>query len=507
MTATATLMLGLDAVGHGILLRPYQPHELKRVLFRREGYEAVQLKDAAREHLLPRGYGVDDSPPMPANQLLSQILIEDSFDRFSKELSLDASLAAGAGAFSVNATASQVKQLRTSEEAYYAQHSSFIPLWSVYLWDTDLLSEEVNAHEIPCPFRHQHRADYDAFFDRFGSHYVKRAWLGGKAQVFLSVLKSAGLSKDEIQAGLKASQSPLLQGETHQRLEQSRERLQRSSQCSVAGKGGDELKLAALSSLDEARYNDWLSTIRDNPQTIEMEVAGLWTLIKDRDKAAALREAYLEATTFTAISAAFAIDKSVYFVCGRRYFTYDIERAESEKPRLLTERWPALGPLGFERIDAAFSGRDLRTAEGAPLNRKLFLFRKDQVLRLDVDSGEVDAGYPQPIVAVFPGVDFERIDAALERGRDSVFFFSGSRYLRFNLKEGRVEEGYPDVIARRWIGVTFDRIDAAIYWGNGKVYFFKDDQQIRFDLVTQRCDPGYPKPIIGNYVEDWRFFD
>lgn len=60
---------------------------------------------------------------------------------------------------------------------------------------------------------------------------------------------------------------------------------------------------------------------------------------------------------------------------------------------------------------------------------------------------------------------------------------------------------------KRWVGVTFERLDAAIYWGNGKVYFFKDDQHIRYDLITRCADPGYPKHIVGNYVEDWRFFD
>ena len=38
-----------------------------------------------------------------------------------------------------------------------------------------------------------------------------------------------------------------------------------------SGRGGDELKLASLSSLDEVHYNQWLATVRDNPQTIGLE--------------------------------------------------------------------------------------------------------------------------------------------------------------------------------------------------------------------------------------------
>lgn len=498
---------GFDAVGHGIYLHPYQPHELKRVLFERKDYRPVAFKDAEGLYYLPAGYEVDDSPPMPANQLLNQVMIEESFDRFNKQISLDANLAVGTGAFSINATTSQTKQLRTNEEAYYALRSSCIPLWSLYLSDTDTLLEEVNRYSIPVPFKHEHRAVYERFFERFGSHYVKRVWLGGKAQLFLTIAKSSGMSKEDIQAGLKASYGTLGKGEANARLEQSRQKLQSSSQCSVVGKGGDELKLAALSTLDESKYNDWISTIRDNPQTIEMEVAGIWTLIEQKDKALALRDAYQEATSFTAIAAAFAIDKVVYFVRGRKYFCYHIEKQESEKPKLLTDKWPALALHGLDRIDAAFSGRDLSSADGERLNRKIFFIRKDLVVRLDIDSGEIDSGYPKQLREAFPGVEFERIDAALEIGRDTIFLFSGNRYVRFSLKQNRVEDGYPDFIARRWPGVTFERIDAAIYWGNGKVYFFKEDQHIRFDMVTCNADPGYPKQIVGNYVEDWRFFD
>lgn len=497
---------GLDAVGHGIFLRPHQPHELKRVLFARGDFRPIAFHDADQVYQLPAGYEVDDSPPMPANQFLNQVMIEESFDRFNKQMTLDANLAAGLGAFSVNSTASMARNIRSNEEAYYALRSSCIPLWSVYLSEYDNLAPELQEADIPAPFRHEHRAAYDRFFEYFGSHYIKRVWIGGKAQLFLTINKSTGLSEEEIKSGLQASFGTA-SGGANAKQASSRERLQSSSQCCVAGKGGDELKLAAMSTLDEARYNDWIASIRANPQIIEMEVAGLWTLLADPDKAKALREAYQEASSFTAISAAFAVDKLVYFIRGRRYFAYDIEKQSSSKPRPLVETWPQLGPSGFERIDAAFSGRDLIAHDGAPLARKLFLLRKDQVVRLDVDRNEIDPGYPRRYAEEFPGVPFDRVDATLELGRDTIFFFSGNKYIRFNLRTNQVEDGYPDLIHKRWQGVTFDRIDAAIYWGNGKVYFFKEDQHIRFDMVTLRADPGYPRQIVGNYVEDWRFFD
>ena len=102
---------------------------------------------------------------------------------------------------------------------------------------------------------------------------------------------------------------------------------------------------------------------------------------------------------------------------------------------------------------------------------------------------------------------FDRLDAALNVAPDAVYFFRGNHYIRFNALKNHADEGYPDEVSKRWVGVTFDRIDAAVYWTNAKVYFFRGNQHIRYDMVNYRADPGYPKFIIGNYVEDWKFFD
>jgi hypothetical protein len=463
------------------------------------------IHDATVAYSIPECCDVDDSPPMPASQLLNQVRIEESWDRFSKQLTLDTTVAASNAAFSVSASASNASQMRADQDAYYAVRSSFIPLWSVYMTDTTNYIPEMDEASIPVPFSFKHRREYDAFFERFGSHYVKRAWVGGKALLFFTVLKSSNISKQEIHAGIKASFTAV-QGEASAHLEASREKLLNSSQCSVSGKGGDELKLASMSSLDEAHYNQWLATVRDNPQTIELEVAGIWTLLKDRQKAEALSDAYWAANVFEGLNAAFSVDKTVYFIRGTKYFSYHIERDESDKPRLLSERWIDLETFGLERIDAAFSGPYLQFASGEDLRRKVHIFYRDTYARIDMDTDRIDFG-PVPFSEAWPGLDFPRIDTAFALGRDTVYFFCGKNYVRFNTLKNRVEDGYPQPIRKRWKGVTFDRLDAAIYWADGKVYFFRDDQYIRYDTVTFEADAGYPKAILGDYVQDWRFFD
>lgn len=499
---------GTEAVGRGVYLRPYQPYELKDILFKQDNEtRAYYSKETGQTYSVPDGYEVNDSPPMPAKQALNQVVIEESWERFDKELGLDANLSVSNNLFSIDVNASQTKQLRCEEEAYYALRNSFIPLWTVYLPNVTNFSDKTFDINVPAPFTHKNRYEYEKFFERYGTHYVRRAWVGGKAMLAFTIAKSSKMTKQDIQAGIKASFTGMGTSSTDTKLKKSKENLQNNSECTVFGKGGDELKLAALSSLDETRYNEWLATIRNNPQTIELEVVGIWTLVSDREKSKALQDAYKEATAFAPLSAVFGIDRQVYFLRGDKYSCYDIEKGESEKPRQIREKWPVLSECGFERIDATLRGDELISATGEDLSKKLFFFRRDKYVRLDIGTSKIDEGYPRQIAKGWPGLTFDRIDAALDAGPDSIYFFKGNHYIRYNVTQNRTDDGYPKLISRHWAGLTFDRIDAAIYWGNGKVYFFRGDQHIRYDVATYRTDPGYPKFIIGNYVEDWKFFD
>ena len=311
----------------------------------------------------------------------------------------------------------------------------------------------------------------------------------------------------QIQAGIKASAAAYGSASVSAKEQEDRATVRSNSECTVFGSGGEELKLAALSTLDEDLYNQWLLTVRDNPQVIAFDAVGIWTLIDDDAKADALMEAYREETVFTPIRAVYNLDDRIHFFEDFQYYTYDIEKAETSLPERIQDRWPELFDLGFERVDAAFLGKYLRSETGEDLSRKLFLFNRDTYVRWDADRHAADPGYPKLICEGWPGVTFNRIDTVVNVTPDAVYFFSGNQYIRFNTLTNHADDGYPDAVSRRWTGVTFDRIDAGTYWGNGKVYFFRDNQFTRYDTVTWRSDAGYPKAIASHYVEDWKFFD
>jgi len=493
---------GLEVVGRGLYLRPHNPYELRRVLFSHGPARVHLSRETNQRFAIPSGYALDESPPNPNGVALNSVSIEESWERFHKQRSLDASVAAHSSVFSINASLSQGSELRSDQESYYATRSSFVALWSLYIEDPSA-HVEIDTSSIPVPFQPRHRAVYEAFFQRHGTHYVKRAWVGARADIVVSVAKSTNLSKSEIRAALSANVGAV-SGQVSARAEESRKQLHHNSRCTVLGRGGDERRLAAMGELDQESYNAWLETIRDNPQTIELEVAGIWTLLSDQpEKAEALKNAYSAASTFRPISAVFSIDDLVYFLRGSNFFTYDLESGQSARERPIAEKWPELEKIGFERIDAAFQFKGLNSSQ----DHKIYMFRRDEYISIDVTAGKVDEGGPKKIRDDWPGVTFKKVDAAFATDIESIYFFAGGQYVRFNGRTGKVDEGYPQSVQTRWIGLTLERIDAAIYWGGGKIYFFRDDQHIRYDIVTLQADPGYPKPVLGSYVEDWKFFD
>ena len=240
---------------------------------------------------------------------------------------------------------------------------------------------------------------------------------------------------------------------------------------------------------------------------IEFDAVGIWTLVDDDDKAEALRKAYLEETVFDPIHVVFNLDDRFHVFRSKYCFSYDLDKGETSAVRKVLDKWPMLAEVGFTHVDAAFLGRYLVTQSGEKLDRKLYFFDRDRYIRVDVDAMKIDPGYPKTIAEVWPGVPFDRIDAARNVSPSSLYFFLGNQYVRFNSVVNKGDEGYPELTTKRWTGFNFDRIDAAVYWGNAKAFFFRGNQHIRYDMVTYRSDPGYPKFIFGNYVEDWKFFD
>jgi len=452
----------------------------------------------------------------------------------------------------IDASAFQASTVKSGEDSYYALKSSFVPFWNLYMPSvpdtrshklSDLMPKEPGG--AFAKFDWAHRAKYAKIFDSYGTHFIKNVWVGGKASLVFSVAKSSHLSTNEIRAAVNATLGGV-KGTSNTSLET----FHSNSSCKVFGNGGNSLLLAKLSRFNEEAYNAWLDSVEKYPMVIQLGVVGIWTLIEDKEGAEALREAYIRETTFVPLTAimpigpyyiflkdswAFAVDylESPYDFKIKTISTVQREmmpktaengRAEpvekkakesEESSRLKLENIEKFLPRvankselkDFLRPDAALTlslVSEKQKYEG-------YFFKHKKCLRLklgaDIAKTEPAEGYPKDISEEFPGVDVDRVDAAMAIPPNKLYFFSGTDYYRIDIfSNGTLSPAVKKKIVEGWPGLDFERLDTATYWKNDKVYFFYEDQYIRYDVSNHRADPGYPKQVLSNYVEDWDFF-
>jgi hypothetical protein len=515
---------GANIIGRGIYIKARQPYELKGFIVEpgREQLQTYTSRETKLIYWVPDNCIINDSPPT-SDQSVSETVVEESWDRFGNELKLNVNAAAGNGLFSFDPTGVRTSDLRADNDSYYALRSAFIALWNLSLMSVPTvptLEEDVKVLENDKgepldPLDPMNRLRYARIFEKYGSHYVKSVWVGGKASLAFVVAKSSRLSKEEIQSGIRASVGGMLKAESSTTETTISERFKSSSTCKVFGSGGNRIELAKLTSLTPQTYENWIESVNNNPQPIQLGLAGIWTLIEDVDKANALRTAYLQESSFTPLKAIIPFTSSLFFLKNEGVFEYNLKPKpgdpkttrdpKSVKPLMdYLKQIPRLAT--FTRPDAAISLNGFDDS----LSHVLYLFRHGECVRLDYGKSPptVADDYPKAIAEDWPGVDFDRIDAALTVAPDKVYFFRGSEYIRVDVAKGGPRViGSHDLIKNRWSGVTFDRIDTAIYWGNSKVYLFSGDQYIRYDMAIFKSDPGYPKFLQSNYVEDWEIFE
>ena len=330
---------GMSVIGRGIYIKPRQPYELKASLFEL-GQRQDQLfmsGETGQSYFVPENCVVNNSPPAPSDQSLGETVIEESWDRFGKELTLNVNAAVSSSLINIDPSAIRAASLRSEEDSYYALRSSFIAFWNISLVDVpEVPALEKEVDELPAePLDPTSRGAYARIFDKYGSHYVKSAWIGGKASLVFVVAKSSQLTKDEVRAGIQASLGGIFKGGTSTEQKFAGDRFRSSSTCKVFGSGGDRIALAKLSSLDPKVYGDWIESVKHNPQVIQLGLAGIWTLVKNPAKAEALKIAYVQESSFKPISAIIPVTRS--FGAGVESRLYLPERRRRVRVSAATE--------------------------------------------------------------------------------------------------------------------------------------------------------------------------
>ncbi|MGH8081601.1 MAG: hemopexin repeat-containing protein [Lysobacter sp.] len=187
---------------------------------------------------------------------------------------------------------------------------------------------------------------------------------------------------------------------------------------------------------------------------------------------------------------------------GGDYYRYDIaaDRVATGYPQSIASNWPGLEKFngGARDIDAAFEAG----------NGKAYFFKDAQYLRYDMAARSVDAGYPLPIAANWPGLEkfaggARDIDATFFFGRSKLYIFKGDQYIRYNLDNDRADTYYPAYISDSvWPGAGYwpANWSGALNFNTSKSYVFKPGEYLRYDRTQDRADAGYPATITaGNW--------
>lgn len=161
---------------------------------------------------------------------------------------------------------------KTSQELYYTRFSALVRAYRLALPNTSQLRDLLDS-DFASMLNSTDNSDQaiDAFFDRYGTHFLAEVVLGGCNNYYATVEKSSVSSSMEIEASVKASYNSLFTSatvsvDTSYSTDESLKSTH--SETGIETVGGDETK-APLMLQDADAYAEWLDTVAQEPALVD----------------------------------------------------------------------------------------------------------------------------------------------------------------------------------------------------------------------------------------------
>ncbi len=142
-------------------------------------------------------------------------------------------------------------------------------------------------------------------------------------------------------------------------------------------------------------------------------------------------------------------------------------------------------------------------------NDKNYMFNDKVYVRYNYDTDKIANNYPRLIKNFWgeKGKDdrmwFSDIDAALNRSdkENIAYFFKGTEYVKYDLKTDKVWKNFPKTInaSGLWPGLNWEKIDAAVDIGDGNAFLFRDKEVKLFDFKKNKA--GKPQDICDVFED------
>lgn len=158
---------------------------------------------------------------------------------------------------------------------------------------TPLCSKMSSLPTQPCSNSNYEK--YQKFFEDVGTHFVSSLTVGAEAIMRVEVKKHYLLRKEDVHGFLEGAVRYMLgsgSGSNDWRHKEQKISAVSTMSVSAGGVGGDQDLLATLASFDHSAFNNWILSIKKNPEPIAYELTGIWELIPDSNLRARVRDAY-----------------------------------------------------------------------------------------------------------------------------------------------------------------------------------------------------------------------
>ncbi|NP_001032959.1 matrix metalloproteinase-9 precursor [Takifugu rubripes] len=192
-----------------------------------------------------------------------------------------------------------------------------------------------------------------------------------------------------------------------------------------------------------------------------------------------------DACTVTIFDSITAINGELHFFKNGIYWRMPSKSNAGVKgPHAISEKWPQLPAV----IDTAFEDT---------VTKKIYFFSGTKFW---VYTGQNVMG-PRSIEKLGLPPSIQKVEGALQRGKDKVLLFSGDSYWRLNIKDQKMDKGYPKYTDVAFGGVPYKAHDVFQYKGNS--YFCQDRSYWRMNSRRQVDRVGNVKNDILKCVESY----
>lgn len=181
-----------------------------------------------------------------------------------------------------------------------------------------------------------------------------------------------------------------------------------------------------------------------------------------------------DACKFSKFDAITVIKGDLHFFNNGQYWKMSSKQGKLMGPFRIADRWSKLPAV----IDSAFE--DI-------LTKKVYFFSGQQFW---VYTGK-DAQGPRNLEKLGLPNSVQKVEGALQRGKEKVLLFSGENFWRLDVKAQKIDKGYPRYIDSVFGGVPNDAHDVFLY--KGHFYFCRQSFYWRMNSRRQVDRVGYVK--------------